>query len=494
MQKITNLYESSSVSSPETKETVSLKNTEAQKLVVANNKNKNTSKVAKTKINQKSKQIQTQNNQIAHIDSENKNLLSQILERQNMILAYKRVKSNKGAPWIDWIAVEEFESYLQQNWSNTKQKIIEWKYKPKPVRRVDIPKPNGKGKRLLGIPTVMDRVIQQAVLQVVSPIYEQTFSQFSYGFRPKRSPHQAINQAKEFLEKWYKYVVDIDLEKFFDTVNHDKLMARLALTIKDKMLLKLIRRYLQSWVMIEWIRTKTEIWTPQWWNLSPLLANIVLDELDKELEERWHRFCRYADDLNIYVKSKRAWDRVLKSITEFIESKLRLKVNQDKSWTDVPSKRKFLGFTLYTKKDWTSWIRIAMQVKTLIKNKLRYLSKRSSWKNMSYKIFKINEYSVWLINYYGIACAKRFFEEIDQWLRRRLRMCYWKQWKKTKTKYKNLKKLWLKHQKAYEYANTRKSYWRISNSWILSKTLTNQFFIDQWLKSLSWKFKQLKLV
>lgn len=492
MQKTTKLYKVQDVDSPQTEETVSPKDKEVQKLVMANNKNKNTDKVAKTKTNQKPKQ--TQNNQIAYIDSKNENLLNQILERQNMISAYKKVKSNKWAPGIDWITTEEFESYLELNWTNIKQKITKGEYKPKPVRRVEIPKPNGWGKRLLGIPTVMDRVIQQAILQVISPMYEQSFSQFSYGFRPKRSPHQAINQAKEYMEQWYRYVVDIDLEKFFDTVNHDRLMARLARTIKDKFLLKLIRKYLQWWVMIEWVKTKTEDGTPQWWNLSPLLSNIVLDELDRELEKRGHKFCRYADDLNIYVKSKRAGDRVLKSITKLIESKLKLKVNQDKTWVDTPDKRKFLWFSIYEREDGTFWITIAKQVRVMIKNKLRFLTRRSDGNNVKYKIDKINEYSTGMINYYKVTDDQWFFRYIDWWIRRRLRMCYWKQWKQIKTKIKNLKRLWYNHKDAYKYANTRKSYWRIALSWILTRTLTNQYFINQWLKSLSWKLEQLSFI
>ena len=300
-------------------------------------------------------------------------------------------------------------------------------------------------------------------------------------------------KAKEYIEEGYEYVVDIDLAQFFDTVNHDRLMARIARKIKDKRVLKLIRRYLQSGVMVSGVKTKTEIGTPQGGNLSPFLANIVLDELDKELKNRGHRFCRYADDCNIYVKSKRAGDRVLKSVTKYIEKQLKLRVNQRKSGTDKMNKRKFLGFRFYWKKGGRIGITIAKQVKSRIKGKYKILTERNQGRAMSYVISKINEYSRGMINYFAIADGKTFFNEIEQWLRRRLRMYIWKQWKNCKTKCKNLRKLGLKRIVAIKFSYTRKGYWRIANSPILAYTMTNEYFKDLGLQSLSKKFKQLQM-
>ena len=277
---------------------------------------------------------------------QNNDLIEKVLSRQNMLKALRRVEKNKGAPGIDNLIVENLKPYLCQNWLSIKEQLLKGDYKPQPVLRVEIDKPNG-GKRLLGIPTVIDRLIQQALLQILTEIFDPGFSPFSFGFRPNRKAHDAIRKAKQYIEEGYQWVVDLDIEKFFDRINHDLLMARVARKVKDKRILRLIRCYLQSGVMVNGVKVQTEEGTPQGGPLSPLLANILLDDLDKELKRRGHRFVRYADDSNIYLKSKRAGQRVMESITTFLKVKLRLKVNLQKSAVDISDKRKFLGFNLY---------------------------------------------------------------------------------------------------------------------------------------------------
>ncbi|MCR3761931.1 group II intron reverse transcriptase/maturase [Clostridium felsineum] len=417
------------------------------------------------------------------------NLLEKILDRQNMNFAYKRVKSNKGSHGVDGMKVDELLQYLKQNGKTLIASIFNGIYSPKAVRRVEIPKPNG-GIRLLGIPTVVDRTIQQAIAQVLTPIFEKTFSENSYGFRPKRDAKQAIKKAKEYMEKGYKWVVDIDLEKYFDTVNHDKLMALVAREIKDKRVLKLIRLYLQSGVMINGVVFETEEGCPQGSPLSPLLSNIMLTELDRELEKRGHKFCRYADDNNIYVKSKKAGYRVMQSITKFIESKLKLKVNKDKSAVDRPWKRKFLGFTFY---QWYGKIGIRVHEKSVrkFKAKIKAITARSNALNMENRIIKLRQCIIGWLNYFRIADIRKLAKKLDEWIRRRLRMCLWKQWKKIKTKYDNLRKFGINNSKAWEFANTRKSYWRIANSPILATTLTNSYLEKIGYTSILKRYKQV---
>ena len=398
-------------------------------------------------------------------------LLEEILDRDNMNKAYKRVKSNNGKHGIDGMTVDELLPFLEENGDQVKQAIMEGTYKPKPVRRVEIPKPDG-GIRLLGIPTVLDRVIQQAIAQVLTPIYEEEFSEFSYGFRPKRDGHQAIRKCKEYIDAGYNWAVDIDLAKYFDTVNHDKLMRILSRTIKDGRVLSLIRKYLQSGVMINGVVMDTEEGTPQGGNLSPLLSNIMLNELDKELTKRGLRFCRYADDCNIYVKSRKAADRVMASITEYIEGELRLKVNKDKSAVDRPWKLKFLGFSFYHKKGGIG-IRVHPKPVKKFKEKLKIVTGRSNAMSSKERIVKLKQVITGWVNYFKIADMGTLVKQLDEWLRRRIRMCYWKRWKKIKTRHHNLVKLGIDNLKAWEYANTRKGYWRISNSPILATAMTN---------------------
>jgi len=399
-------------------------------------------------------------------------LLEMIVDRQNLNQAYKQVKANQGSHGVDGMKVDELLPYLKQNGKALREALLEGRYTPAPVRRVEIPKPDG-GVRQLGIPTVQDRMIQQAIAQVLIPIFDPEFSENSYGFRPGRSAKQAVNKAKEYIEAGYSWVVDIDLARYFDTVNHDKLMSLVARKIKDKRVLKLIRQYLNSGVMISGVVIETEEGCPQGGPLSPLLSNIMLDELDKELEKRGHKFVRYADDHNIYVKSQRAGERVMKSITGYLENKLKLKVNQEKSAVDRPWKRKFLGFSFYRKKEGIG-IRVHTKSKAKFKEKVRQILSRSNGWSTEQRIKALNRSNIGWVNYFELADMKKLAETLDEWMRRRLRMCIWKQWRKIKTRHDNLVKLGIEDTVAWKFANTRKGYWRISKSPILSTTFTNK--------------------
>ena len=400
-------------------------------------------------------------------------LLEDVLERNNMLEAMYRVIRNKGSYGIDGMKTDELREHVKKTWATVKTKLLEGKYNPSPVRRVEIPKPDG-GVRSLGIPTVQDRMIQQAIAQVLSKLYEPTFSESSFGFRPNRGAKNAIKQSETYINQGYKWVIDMDLEKFFDKVNHNILMGKLEKKIKDKRLLKLIRKYLESGVLINGIKVSSEEGTPQGGPLSPLLANIMLDDVDKELEKRGHKFCRYADDCNIYVKSKRAGLRVMDSITRIIENELKLKVNKDKSAVDIVSKRKFLGFSFYFVKG-VAKIRIHEKSIKRFKEKVKSITNRNRGISMDLRLLKLNDSIKGWINYFGIANAKRKLLELDKWIRRRLRACIWKQWKKIRTRYRNLVKLGIDNWKAWEYANTRKGRWKISGSPILSKSLHNKY-------------------
>ena len=400
-------------------------------------------------------------------------LLEDVLERNNMLEAMYRVIRNKGSYGIDGMKTDELREHVKKTWATVKTKLLEGKYNPSPVRRVEIPKPDG-GVRSLGIPTVQDRMIQQAIAQVLSKLYEPTFSESSFGFRPNRGAKNAIKQSETYINQGYKWVIDMDLEKFFDKVNHNILMGKLEKKIKDKRLLKLIRKYLESGVLINGIKVSSEEGTPQGGPLSPLLANIMLDDVDKELEKRGHKFCRYADDCNIYVKSKRAGLRVMDSITRIIENELKLKVNKDKSAVDIVSKRKFLGVSFYFVKG-VAKIRIHEKSIKRFKEKVKSITNRNRGISMDLRLLKLNDSIKGWINYFGIANAKRKLLELDKWIRRRLRACIWKQWKKIRTRYRNLVKLGIDNWKAWEYANTRKGHWKISGSPILSKSLHNKY-------------------
>lgn len=415
------------------------------------------------------------------------NLLDKILARDNMMKAMKRVIANKGSQGVDGMGYDELRGFVINNWLKVKAKLLEGKYIPSPVRRVEIPKPDG-GVRLLGIPTVLDRMIQQAIALELNKIYEPTFSDSSYGFRPKRQAQMAILKAKEFINEGNHWVVDMDLEKFFDKVNHDILMERLSRKVKDKRVLSLIRKYLQSGIMVNGLKVSSEEGTPQGGPLSPLLSNIMLDEVDKELERRGHKFCRFADDCNIYVKSKKAGLRIMQSMTRLLEGKLKLKVNKDKSKVDLVIKRKFLGFSFYFDRNGVQ-VRIHEKSYSKFKDKIREITNRNKGISMEDRLKRLNEVTVGWMNYFGIAKAKARIKSLEEWLRRRLRACIWKQWKKIKTKFINLQKLGIDKYKAWEYANTRKGYWRISNSPILARTLTNAYLEKLGYKSISKRYQ-----
>lgn len=417
-------------------------------------------------------------------------LLEEILSRDNMQAALKRVKANKGSHGVDGMKVDELPYYLMTEWPLVRQSLLDGTYVPQPVRRVEIPKPD-VGMRLLGIPTVLDRLIQQAMAQKLSEIFDPGFSHHSYGFRPGKSAHHAVRSAQGYIREGYTWVVDIDLEKFFDRVNHDKLMARVARKIQDKRVLTVIRRYLESGVLIHGVKTASEEGTPQGGPLSPLLANILLDDLDRELERRGHRFCRYADDCNIYVKSKRAGERVMKSISRYIRERLSLKINEGKSAVDRPERRKFLGFSFYRKKDGPG-IRIHPKSIKRFKDKVRAITNRNRSMSMDDRLRQLHSLCAGWIHYFGLADMKHLTQEMDEWIRSRIRACFWKQWKRIRTKHDNLVRMGVNEGKAWEWANTRKGYWRISHSWVLKTTLTNKYLEELGFISLSKLYSGLK--
>lgn len=406
-----------------------------------------------------------------------------------MLNAYEQVVGNQGAAGIDKMPVEKLGKHLQVHWTEIKTAIENGNYSPKAVRRVEIPKPKG-GVRKLGIPTVLDRMIQQYIAQELSRHYEPKFSDYSYGFRVGRSCHQAIDKALEYLNEGNEYVVVIDISKFFDRVNHDSLMYSLSKEISDKRVLKLIRKYLQSGVMENGIKQPTKEGTPQGGNLSPVLSNIVLDRLDKELEKRGHKFVRYADDISIYVKSQRAGERVLGSVKDWIERKLKLEINEEKSGVMKYQKVELLGFGFYKNINKVIAARITGSSYTRFKRKLKALTKRSIPINHRERIGRINSVTIGWLAYFGKADGKTKIKRIDQWLRRRLRCCIWKQWKLVRTRMRNLQQLGASKELAYQWANTRKSYWRISASPIIQRTITTKRLKQSGYKSLEEIYKR----
>lgn len=417
------------------------------------------------------------------------NLLEAILDRNNLNKAYLKVKRNGGSAGIDGMTVDEMLPYLKEHREELLTALRSGKYKPKAVRRVEIPKPDG-GKRKLGVPTVIDRMIQQAIVQVMQPIYEPIFSDNSYGFRPKRSAHQAISKALEYYNEGYTQVVDLDLAKYFDTVNHDMLIDMFREQIKDERVITLIRKYLKSGVMINGLISPITEGTPQGGNLSPLLSNIYLTAFDKLLESRGHKFVRYADDCNIYVKSRRAAERVMTTCIKFLEGKLKLKVNQQKSQVGSPLKLKFLGFSLYkTRKK--AGIRPHGKSIKRFKDKIRELTSRKQARSVENILKRINRYTTGWLGYYSIADMESKIKSLNEWLRRRIRQIYWKQWKRIKTKHDNLVRLGINNSKAWEWANSRKGYWRISNSHILHKSLTNEYLASVGYDDILHRYKVL---
>jgi group II intron reverse transcriptase/maturase len=412
-----------------------------------------------------------------------------VFSRENMQTAQKRVESNKGAAGIDGMEVTDLRGYLKAHWLEMRVVLESGKYQPSPVRRVEIPKPDG-GVRQLGIPTVIDRLIQQAIAQVLTPMFEEVFSPHSYGFRPGRSAHQAVEQSQEYIRQGYDWVVDIDLEKFFDRVNHDMLMARVARVVKDKRVLKLIRAYLESGVMVNGVVMETEEGTPQGGPLSPLLSNIMLTDLDRELEEREHKFVRYADDCNIYVKTERAGERVLKSVKQYLEKKLKLKVNPKKSKVERATRAKFLGFSFWKRKG-EVFIRLANRTKERFAEKIRRLTKRTRSGKMEDIVSEINRYTRGWIGYFRLAATPSVYQGLDEWIRRRLRQMQWKRWKRGTTRYRELVKLGVPRERAALGAGGT-SPWRMSHSPIIHEALNNAYWRSTGLESITERYNQLR--
>lgn len=407
------------------------------------------------------------------------NLFERTLQRENIQAAWKRVRANKGAAGIDGMTIEEFPDWVRSGqWERVTQELKSGVYKPDPVRRVEIEKPDG-GMRQLGIPTIKDRVIQQAIAQILVPIFDPTFSNNSFGFRPNRNGQQAAKQVQSIIKEGRRFAVDVDLSKFFDRVNHDLLMTHLSYKLKDKELLKLIAKYLRAGIMNKNHFEESREGVPQGGPLSPLLANIMLDPLDKELEKRGHKFARYADDFTILVKSKRAGERILNSISKYLERRLKLIVNSDKSRVVKTSESKFLGFTFRSG-------RIQIHPKTLhrFKEQVRRLTNRNWGVSMRYQLFKTSQYLRGWINYFGIANCYQLCMDLDHWIRRRVRMAYWRQWRKPRTKVRNLMRLGVRVQAAVACGITSKGPWRSSKTPGINQALSNAYLKTEGLYSL----------
>ena len=413
---------------------------------------------------------------------EHATIIEQVVERKNMIEAYKRVRGNKGAAGVDGMTVAKLEDYLKAHWAEIKEQLLEGRYIPAAVRGVKIPKPNG-GKRQLGIPTVVDRLIQQALHQILNPIFDPHFSPNSYGFRTGKNALQAVVKAKEYQLSGKRWVVDMDLAKFFDEVNHDILMSKIAYRVKDKKVLTLIRRYLQAGIMADGITSVRDKGTPQGGNLSPLLSNIILDELDRELERRGHSFCRYADDCNIYVKSEKAGKRVMETITRFVEKKLKLKVNRDKSAVAQPWKRKFLGYSFTFEKNVR--LRVAKESIEKFVGKVKDKVREGRGRNLKRFVLEcLNPLIRGWINYFRCAEVKQFAETLDGWLRRKMRCILWRQWKRPWTRMKNLMKRGLSKEQAVRSAFNQRGPWWNSGAKHMNIAFPKKFFDDLGLISL----------
>jgi RNA-directed DNA polymerase len=418
-------------------------------------------------------------------------LMEAVVDADNMRQALKRVRANKGSPGIDGMTVQQLPAFLKGEWPRLKQALLAGTYQPEPVRRVEIPKPDG-GVRQLGIPTALDRLIQQAILQVLDPLYNPTFSRFSYGFRVGKSAHEALAQARRHVASGKGWMVDLDLEKFFDRVNHDLLMGRLAQRIGDKRLLRLIRRYLEAGVLLNGVVIEREEGTPQGGPLSPLLSNVLLDELDRELERRGHCFCRYADDCNIYVRSQRAGERVLVSITGFLETKLRLKVNREKSAVARPSQRKFLGYRVLGGAK--ARLSIAPQSLKRAKETIRRITKRNRGVSLARVLVELRTFTDGWVAYFWRARTPSVFRALDEWIRRRLRCYQWKLWKKPRRRARELRKAGVGPWLAYGVAFDGPGPWRVAGCPAMSRALTNAKLTQFGYHSLHERYQALASV
>jgi RNA-directed DNA polymerase len=416
-------------------------------------------------------------------------LIEAVVARENLLKAYSQVMGNKGAAGVDGRSVEQLKPYLQAHWAQIKEDLLQGSYQPQPVRCVEIAKPAG-GMRQLGIPTVVDRLIQQALHQVLSPLFEPGFSESSYGFRPRRSAQQAVAQARAYVAQGRRWVVDLDLEKFFDRVNHDILMSRLARRISDKRVLRLIRRYLQAGMMVGGVVGQRVEGTPQGGPLSPLLSNILLDALDKELERRGHKFCRYADDCNIYVRSRTAGQRVMKSVSQFLAKRLRLQVNVEKSAVARPWHRKFLGYTMTWHKQ--ARLKIAPESIQRLKAKVRKIIREGRGRSLPQVIKELNPLLRGWLQYFRLAEVKGVFEELDGWLRRKLRCLLWRQWKRPITRAKNLMKRGLKELRAWKSATNGRGAWWNAGASHMNEAFPKSYFDRSGLIALLDQLRKLQ--
>jgi len=423
--------------------------------------------------------------QVYESPAETERMMEEICDKENCREALRRVKANKGGPGVDAMSVHELSGYLVQHWPKIRAQLLSGTYRPQPVRRVEIPKPDG-GTRKLGVPTVLDRLIQQATLQVLQRRWDASFSDHSYGFRPGRSAHQAVARAQQYIIEGYGWMVDLDLEKFFDRVNHDRLMARIAQRISDKRLLKLIRAFLTAGVMEGGLVNVVEEGTPQGGPLSPLLSNLVLDELDRELERRGHRFVRYADDCNIYVRSERAGQRVMESVTSFIEKRLKLKVNAQKSAVARPEERTFLGFTFRRFGELRELRRsIAPKAMRRFKERVREITRRNRGVSMKCMVEELSAFLRGWRAYFGFCQTPEVFDSLDSWVRRRLRAVQWKQWKRPRRRCTELLKRGVSWVFAVTTAASAHGPWHLARSQAVQVALPNAHFDSLGLFRLS---------
>ena len=428
-----------------------------------------------------------------HFRSETKRLMDAVVERENMTEALRRVERNKGAAGIDKMPVSGLRPFLKEHWPRIREELLSGSYRPSGVREVMIPKPGGKGMRKLGIPTVVDRLIQQALHQVLSPIFDPFFSEHSYGFRPGRSAHQAVLQAREYVSGGRRWAVDMDLEKFFDNVNHDILMSRVGRRVGDRRVLAVIRRYLQAGTMAGGVESPRQEGTPQGGPLSPLLSNILLDDLDKELERRGHAFCRYADDCNIYVRSRRAGERVLASITSYLRKRLKLKVNRDKSAVDRPWRRRFLGYSMTMHMQ--PRLKVAPASVSRLKSKLRIMFRQGRGRNLGRFITEdLKPLLKGWINYFRLAEVKGVFEELDGWIRRKLRNILWRQWKRPWTRARKLMQRGLDEDRSWRSATNKRGPWWNSGASHMNQALPRSFFDRCGLVNLLDELRRLQCV
>jgi RNA-directed DNA polymerase len=417
-------------------------------------------------------------------------LWEEVFSRENLAAALRRVEHNRGVPGVDGMQTGELRSWLHDHWLEVKAALDAGAFRPQPVRRVTIPKPTG-GERELGVPTALDRLIQQALSQALTPVFDPHFSGWSFGFRPGRSAHQAIECARADIVEGFEWAVDLDLDRFFDRVQHDALMARVARRAHDKQVLGLIRRYLDAGVMADGIQRPSEEGTPQGSPLSPLLSNVYLDDLDRVLEKRGHRFVRYADDIRIYVRSERAGQRVMEGTRVFIERRLKLRVNRDKSSVGSAFRVTLLGFG-FLRRGGEIKVRIDPQARKRAKDRLRRLTSRRWGVSMERRIRELNRFTVGWTAYFALADTPRPLSDLDEWLRRRLRQVRWKEWKRYQTRLRNLRALGIPERSAREWAGSRKGYWRLARSWVLSRSLTDAYWRELGLQGFSDPYRRFR--